>query len=915
MEKEHFTPGLPGMQDIAGLPFIHKEGTETRQFSSHDPSGGNNDGNFTKSYTKYIDSNGEYVIFDASGPGCLYRQQYNIWWIGRFKDPGKTHIKYYFDDESSPRIDVPINDFFGGKISPFTAPFSFLDSSFRFGNLYYPLPFRKRLKITTTYDLNRLSKDGSFYPASWYQYTYLTYAKDTDVQSWSKTSAKAPDEVIRQWENTGADPKSEDGNINLTKTVKIRAGEHATMAEIKGEGAIAGIHLYLHPYNRDLFYHTHLRIYWDNAKTAAVDLPLSSFFGSGGETYKNCEDIHTRTLKTLLYGYNGQAHTFYSYWPMPYWESARIELWNDSQTNIDSLQLNIAYKPAGARRYPRESAGYFYAKRTIAQDTGKGTFATVFRENGSGHVVGLSFYSNNYAMDGDEFTYIDGSHTAQIHGDGTEDDHNQGWGGDAYQKPLWGGLINGYQGAYRLYLNDAYIFNHDIKINYEYSYVGGHDYGGQVDAVVYYYKSALPGDLVLTDALDIGDPKSEAAHDYKISGKTWEDTKLSGYDGYERNYEYDRVRDDGYGYNGSGEFVARISPDNKGIRIRRRIYRSGNGIQRANVYVDGVKVTERPWDICTLSSAPYYQGWYDTDFEIPASYTRGKHAVRIRIEYLKGDGSGADINAFYYWIYSYSGDMPAAGNPVIKNLRVASGKDYGVRLSWETDQPGLPGRYFRIFRSSNPDFSDPEPVGSSNTYNFTDKRVLPETRYYYRIAAGPEPEQDRSQTVSIKTAALPLHATAQFLQTDTSTRENWFWKYGSEGFLAFNFSFERNARALPDYISGVEYGNFENHPGSFVSVGGLETKDTGSITLYVNDSRQHSLGVYLYDFDKKGRSQQIEISDLKGNPVAPRQVVDDFKTSRWLLYRFSGSIRIRLTNRQDQGTAVISALTFDQPNP
>ena len=32
-------------------------------------------------------------------------------------------------------------------------------------------------------------------------------------------------------------------------------------------------------------------------------------------------------------------------------------------------------------------------------------------------------------MDGDEFTYIDGSRTPQIHGDGTEDDHNQGYGG------------------------------------------------------------------------------------------------------------------------------------------------------------------------------------------------------------------------------------------------------------------------------------------------------------------------------------------------------------------------------------------------------------------------------------------------------------------------------------------------------
>ena len=38
-----------------------------------------------------------------------------------------------------------------------------------------------------------------------------------------------------------------------------------------------------------------------------------------------------------------------------------------------------------------------------------------------------------------------------MHGDGTEDDHNQGWGGYAVQQPYWGGLINGFQGGYRLY--------------------------------------------------------------------------------------------------------------------------------------------------------------------------------------------------------------------------------------------------------------------------------------------------------------------------------------------------------------------------------------------------------------------------------------------------------------------------------
>ena len=263
-------------------------------------------------------------------------------------------------------------------------------------------------------------------------------------------------------------------------------------------------------------------------------------------------------------------------------------------------------------------------------------------------------------MDGDEFTYIDGSRTPQIHGDGTEDDHNQGYGGDAYQKPLWGGLVNGYQTAYRFYYNDSYIFNQHIKINYEFSREGGQDNGGETDAVVYYYKAASAGHLVLTDQLDVGDPAAEAAHHYSIAGQTWAGTRHSGYDGYERDYEYDSCQDDGRAFDGYSEFTVAISPANHGVELRRRLFRPGNGQQRAFVYVDGIRVNERPWDICTLSSAPSYQGWYDADFEIPAAYTQGKHQLRLRVQ--NAGGNKSEINEFYYWVYCYE-DHPAIKTP------------------------------------------------------------------------------------------------------------------------------------------------------------------------------------------------------------------------------------------------------------
>lgn len=491
---------------------------------------------------------------------------------------------------------------------------------------------------------------------AWYQFTALSYPMDASLKSWTNTESEhshaVSDAVVEQWNNAGIDPKPSKGNNAISKSIELPVGTHKNILELEGEGSIASLKIHLEPYSRDTFFRTHLRIYWDGSHLPAVDMPLANFFGAGGETYEDCQDIHEKTLKTLMYGYSGEKQEFYCYWPMPYWKSARIELWNDSQTNLDRVQLDVEYKPETVSKYPQHKSGYFYTQRTVSHDKGEGAFAPTFSESGRGHVVGLSFYSKDFSMDGDEFTYIDDSRTPQIHGDGTEDDHNLGWGGDAYQKPLWGGLLNGYQGAYRLYLNDSYVFNRSIKTNYEYSCIGGEKHGGQVDAVVYYYKSAQLGNLVLTDALDVGDPVSERTHDYILSGKTWERSHYAGYDGYERDYQYDMMRDMGYGYSGSSEFTVSIAPDNSGVRLRRRIYRTDNGMQLAQVYVDGMKVTERPWDIVTQSTAPWYQGWYDTDFEIPASYTHGKSTVRLKVEYAEGSNQ-PEINEFYYWVFSY----------------------------------------------------------------------------------------------------------------------------------------------------------------------------------------------------------------------------------------------------------------------
>ncbi len=921
-------PGLATMEHPELLPLFPPDGTETRQSSSYDPSGSNNDGNFRNAYTKYIDTNGEYVIFDASGPGCLYRQQINVWSRGRKKAAGLAHIKYYFDDESKPRVDRTIDDLFGGKEAPFTEPFAFLDSRPRFGILYYPFTFKKHLKVTTTDDFSKLPDPNS----NWYQYTYLTCPETNEVTTWPRPAQDSP--VVRnQWTHLGLDPKPAEGNVTISNNVTVPKGKSTVLAQLHGAGSIASLKLRLDPYGREEFYHTILRIYWDNAKEPAVEMPIGLFFGGGGETYSNCLRVPDMSLHTLFYGFDGTNHDFYCYWPMPYWHSARIELVNESGVELKSVRCEIQYKPSSALSYPPGQTGYFCAKRTLARDPGRGLYNTAFEERGRGRVVGISFYSTQYAMDGDEFTYIDGSRTPQIHGDGTEDDHNQGYGGDAYQMPLWGGLVNGYQTAYRLYYNDSYIFNQHIRINYEFSREGGHDYGGETDVVIYYYKAASGGNLLLTDQLDVGDSASEAAHHYSIAGQTWAGTRRSGYDGYERDYEYDTCQDDGRAFTGSSEFTVNISPANHGVELRRRLFRSGDGQQRAIVYVDGVRVNERPWDVCTLSSAPAYQGWYDADFEIPAAYTHGKHQIHVRVENAGGDKSG--INEFYYWVYCFQ-EHPAIKAPrPVRRLSAAPMGSSCVNLQWARARQADQVNYYDVERSEHSNFSHPTLIGRGNPNRFSDSRVKPGTTYYYRVAAtglsgavGPY-----SISVEATTGQDTQTATATFLGIDETTMGNWPTNYGSDGFLMPSYFYGRDCQALPDYVSAVDCGSFTNRqlaiwtnhspstlftsPISYCAryLGALETSGSDVLTLYVNDTRPHQLALYVCDINKAGRKESIEVSDLKGRVLVPAQSVTNFQQGKWLRFQFSGNIQLRVKNENGKSTAVLSALMFDPGAP
>jgi hypothetical protein len=63
-----------------------------------------------------------------------------------------------------------------------------------------------------------------------------------------------------------------------------------------------------------------------------------------------------------------------------------------------------------------------------------------------------------------------------------------------------------------------------------------------------------------------------------------------------------------------------------------------------------------PWHIITYSEMPRkgkrsFDGWFDSEYEIPKRYTQGKDYITVKIEHVHSVKN--ELNNFYYWVYCY----------------------------------------------------------------------------------------------------------------------------------------------------------------------------------------------------------------------------------------------------------------------
>jgi hypothetical protein len=490
----------------------------------------------------------------------------------------------------------------------------------------------------------------------WYQYTYQLFTDDPGLDSWTPEAGRRmmPD-LIEAW-NVNNNAKAVQGCKEKRVASKINAGKTATLWKTREAGAIMALHFKIAPTNNaDALFNSWLKITFDRAAHPQIEAPLGCFFG----IYRT--KLQASYASLLLGWSNNEA---YCYFPMPFWKSALIQIENRGKGGV-AVSATVDCKTASAMPYPQQDCGYLFADYHREDPRVEGRDYTYLEaSNCSGQVVGHVVGRWNTCCEENERTYFDGSETPWIEGDGFEDDQGMGWGltwgPPALTLPVFGAPTGrvGSGGLYRFLLPDRYCFSGGIKHGHQtygpHTPIGdeGHYRVGAEESVTFWYGHLWP-QLIKTDKLDVGSLQSEAAHGYQAEGDVVRTNGAWWYDGEFNNVllKTPAIVDQGVSFTNGSSFTVGISADNQGVRLRRRSDKANNR-QEARVFIDGQLVTEHPWYSVDYDRTYRNIRWLDSDFEVPAGYTKGKSKINIRIEFVSSETGRWD--EYRYWIYSYS---------------------------------------------------------------------------------------------------------------------------------------------------------------------------------------------------------------------------------------------------------------------
>ena len=571
--------------------------------------------------------NGEAVIFDEPGAGAITR----IWMTmgdgtSMPLDPN-VRIRIRVDGESAPRVDLPLPELFAGTHPPFVPPLvlDLFDSSG--GNVsYVPIPYRRGCTVSLV---------GAQSARIWYQIGFHRLASAAGVASFRGDEDLSA--LTRALDLAGRDPWPQPAPHRQEGDHALQYGGTTVIWEREGPGEVRLLRIGVHP-----IYWPRLRIRIDFDGVRRVDLPVTDFFAIGRAP--------AAPTRSLLVGANLDDQVFYSYFPMPFKNGARIAIVHDGIG--DPLVFVGAIVGWSSDPPPADSAPFFAQARS-ADTVDPERDVTLLARGGAGKWVGLFLelgsvgtISHDY-LEGDERVYVDGSASPAVYGTGVEDFFNGGFYFDRgpVLAPLHGSVYTLttaegelVDGMYRLLLADAVPFHGGLRVALENGPGPPTGHTRMRGRAVAYGYSRDDASWRLVDRLDLSKARSARDHRYQpprlarcaaVTGAFENDPPLVG---TALGCSFSR---------GQSSFTLR-SPRPGPLRLR-RLLDAATGTPEADVFVAGKRVATFPY----VPANPDRR-WQELDLDLPVL---GGELLRINVAPHAEPGGAKTHNEFAYELW------------------------------------------------------------------------------------------------------------------------------------------------------------------------------------------------------------------------------------------------------------------------
>jgi hypothetical protein len=161
---------------------------------------------------------------------------------------------------------------------------------------------------------------------------------------------------------------------------------------------------------------------------------------------------------------------------------------------------------------------------------------------------------------------------------------------------------------------------------------------------------------------------------------------------------------------------------------------------------------------------------------------------------------------------------------------------------------------------------------------------------------------------------------ATFTGVDTSTLGNWQGVYGRQGYLIPGDAQQPPATiqvtlsGQSGYIWAASSADSRalqkaSTPGDRIAACWY-TPTSFTIAVDLTDGQPHQMALYLLDWDRLGRVENVTVLDAATGAVLDTRSISAFANGEYLVWQVRGNVVVRVTNEAGSLNAVVSGLFF-----